>query len=406
MSRTAPPRRTKSKGRAWPSPIGRQDKEFYERQLVQAQQLAAGMWGEFVKLQEAIKGGRKPEYDYAKALDISRQLGLSAAGGIEAPVTADADAKPVPHLRFGGAKATFTSDPQRSVASSKAVVPHKPRLKVFIACMTSQHESSSVQRDLIRNTWMKDLHPVSTGSSWAVATQPLKIGMRFFLGGQQKKLSANLTNEIAKYGDVVVLDAPDHYEGLRTKVLVTMQWVHKHVNTSFLLKVDDDCYVNVNVLVKEAAKLPRRRAYYGFMHSDQEVVQNNPEHKNSENHLPKGMPATFPPYASGAAYMLTQDLVEYLAFPRVQPLRMLNEDAYVGVALLPLDITRHDGYKLIYPLGIRRREGKNRCIDPRTTDFLAIHYVKAVKYECMSIIHDAVKSGKPICASKYCPPGA
>ena len=157
VARTAPPRRTKSKGRAWPSPIGRQDKEFYERQLVQAQQLAAGMWGEFVKLQEATKGGRKPEHDYAKALDISRQLGLSAAGGIEAPVTADADVKPVLRLRDHmltarlryERKITFTSDPVRSAVGGgrTGAEARKPRLQVFIACMSSQHGSASAQRD-------------------------------------------------------------------------------------------------------------------------------------------------------------------------------------------------------------------------------------------------------------------
>jgi len=328
---------------------------------VQAQQLAAGMWGEFVKLQEAIKGGRKPEHDYAKALDIARQLGLSAAGGIEAPVTADADVKPVLRLRDHmltarlryERKITFTSDPVRSAVGGgrTGAEARKPRLQVFIACMSSQHGSASAQRDLIRNTWMTSLnqnkgqgprHGLVSG--WGSAKAPVKVGMRFFLGGPQAGMSADLQEEIAKHGDIVVLDAPDNYDELRVKVLTAMQWVHKHVNTSFLLKVDDDCYVNVNVLVKEAAKLPRRRAYYGSIDT-RKVIKKNRRIKWSENNLPADFPDTFPPYALGPAYVLSGDLVEYLAFPSVAPLPLLNEDAYIGQCrapgLRPFDLHVH-----------------------------------------------------------------
>ena len=63
-------------------------------------------------------------------------------------------------------------------------------------------------------------------------------------------------------GDVVVLDALDSYTELRTKVMVAMQWVQNNILAQFLLKTDDDCYINVAMLTKEVARLPRKLFLY------------------------------------------------------------------------------------------------------------------------------------------------
>ena len=50
-------------------------------------------------------------------------------------------------------------------------------------------------------------------------------------------------NELA--GDVLALDVPDDYEGLPQKTLATIKWVHDNTEFAHILKVDDDCFVNV-----------------------------------------------------------------------------------------------------------------------------------------------------------------
>lgn len=52
------------------------------------------------------------------------------------------------------------------------------------------------------------------------------------------------------------------------------------------------------------------------------------------------MPDVFPPYASGGGYVLSRDLVVLVAFPQVEPVLMTNEDAYLGIVLLPYNVIR------------------------------------------------------------------
>lgn len=46
-------------------------------------------------------------------------------------------------------------------------------------------------------------------------------------------------------GDVLVLDAPDDYEGLPQKTLKAVEWVSTQTAYSHMLKIDDDCFLNV-----------------------------------------------------------------------------------------------------------------------------------------------------------------
>lgn len=45
-------------------------------------------------------------------------------------------------------------------------------------------------------------------------------------------------------GDVVYLDAPDHYEGLPQKTLAALRWVRDNTGYAHIVKVDDDCFLN------------------------------------------------------------------------------------------------------------------------------------------------------------------
>lgn len=46
-------------------------------------------------------------------------------------------------------------------------------------------------------------------------------------------------------GDIVHLDAPDDYEGLPQKTLKAVEWVFGNTDFSYMLKIDDDCFLNV-----------------------------------------------------------------------------------------------------------------------------------------------------------------
>ncbi|MTH80238.1 glycosyltransferase family 2 protein [Paracoccus aestuariivivens] len=87
--------------------------------------------------------------------------------------------------------------------------------------------------------------------SWARKLQHLGIPYVFVTGGDEDKLT----------GDLLQLGCPDDYEHLPEKVLATIRWVHEHTNFSFMLKIDDDCFLNVDEFFLEHSY--RNHDYYG-----------------------------------------------------------------------------------------------------------------------------------------------
>ncbi|QBF34247.1 glycosyltransferase family 2 protein [Thalassococcus sp. S3] len=62
-------------------------------------------------------------------------------------------------------------------------------------------------------------------------------------------------------GDVVYLDAPDDYEGLPLKTLATVDWVTRNTPFTHMLKIDDDCFLNVDQFFHSHSY--RKFDYYG-----------------------------------------------------------------------------------------------------------------------------------------------
>lgn len=86
---------------------------------------------------------------------------------------------------------------------------------------------------------------------WAGKLQALGIPYVFVIGGEETRLD----------GDVLQLDCPDDYEHLPEKVLATIRWVQENTNFGFMLKVDDDCFLNVGEFFLEHSY--RNHDYYG-----------------------------------------------------------------------------------------------------------------------------------------------
>ncbi len=62
-------------------------------------------------------------------------------------------------------------------------------------------------------------------------------------------------------GDIVHLDAPDTYEGLPSKTLAAVRWVHDNTSFAHMLKIDDDCFLNAEAFFDSLSY--RKFDYYG-----------------------------------------------------------------------------------------------------------------------------------------------
>ncbi len=54
-------------------------------------------------------------------------------------------------------------------------------------------------------------------------------------------------------GELVELDAPDDYEGLPQKTLAAIAWVRDHTAHTHMMKIDDDCFLNVDAVFDDPA---------------------------------------------------------------------------------------------------------------------------------------------------------
>lgn len=265
------------------------------------------------------------------------------------------------------------------------------KTNIFIICISAQSVRGAKQRSRVRATWAKQIRE---------EFEDTVIDVRFFVGTGRRKqdkdskpVSDDVMAEKKAYNDLVIIDAPDDYSGLINKVRTSFQWVLNDRGVNFVAKLDDDCYVNVANLIVELQKYKhQKRLYFGKIMNGGKILRHS---RNAEPNLPKSMD-WYPPYASGAGYVLSTDLAHAVAFPAVKLVDMINEDAHLGIVLLPFDVKRVNSPKLhIY--------GLNQCIPPE--DALVIHYVKDKSdHDCFQDLHTNITSGQPVCKSRYCGP--
>ena len=95
---------------------------------------------------------------------------------------------------------------------------------------------------------------------------------------------------------------------------------------SYVLKTDDDSFVDVPRLLQRLEGIPREKVFFGFPMGGMPARESNgvPKIDNPHNL------GEWPPYMSGAGYILTADIVDILAYPRV-PLQFIKVcPGYVG----------------------------------------------------------------------------
>lgn len=173
---------------------------------------------------------------------------------------------------------------------------------------------------------------------------------------------------MAVHNDIVVLDVNDTFVALPVKVEAMFNWVATHHPSDYVAKVDDDTYVNLEELLSEIDPLPRQLLYYGSMRAG--PVVRTKGHRNAEPWLPAAM-TSFAPYAGGTGYVLSWDLVQVVAFPRLPHLRMLNEvSACVLLGKMCCDTEQQGGW------GCRMRTLGSSC---SLTTFIGTTRIKSFR---------------------------
>ena len=197
----------------------------------------------------------------------------------------------------------------------------------FLIVLIVSDPTKAATRKVIRETWLS-VHYDKVKHFFVVGSK-----------GLTEEVRQNIIDENSVHHDVLILDStPESYTSLTEKVLTAINWLHSNYKFDFLLKCDDDSFVRILPLLEELQKQPQKLLYWGFFKGGSTVFQKG-KWKDSEWFLCD----TYLPYALGGGYILSSDLVEFLA--RNAPLlqHYKSEDVSVGVWLSSLKIHRvHD----------------------------------------------------------------
>ncbi|XP_056148027.1 UDP-GalNAc:beta-1,3-N-acetylgalactosaminyltransferase 2 [Lampris incognitus] len=138
---------------------------------------------------------------------------------------------------------------------------------------------------------------------------------------------ASLREENLRHGDMVFVDVVDTYRSVPSKLLQFYKWSVGNAEFNLLLKTDDDCYIDVDsVLMKIDRKgLKRSNFWWGNFRQSWAV-----DRIGKWQELEYASPA-YPAFACGSGYVVSRDLVQWLATNAEKLKAYQGEDVSMGI---------------------------------------------------------------------------
>ncbi|KAK4010686.1 hypothetical protein OUZ56_019817 [Daphnia magna] len=201
---------------------------------------------------------------------------------------------------------------------------------VFIATLSAT--GNFLKRNMIRQTWRKHLKTANEDGLLRMARSV------FLVGTSNDTLTQSQIEEESKtYGDIIQVEIPDFYENLSLKMAALLNWLYKNcANVDFVLKVDDDVYVNVRNLAQFI------QSYRQFNHSIFGVasVPFTPDRDGKWKVTYQEWPwNTYPGYLGGPAYLLHGSaILPLLAACQTTPMLSLEDLYWTGICAEKADV--------------------------------------------------------------------
>lgn len=208
----------------------------------------------------------------------------------------------------------------------------------FLLIMVHSSPVNFMDRESIRLSWGREDNAINQGS-WTNLERSWKT---VFLVGQSNssKLNNLLKQEARVYKDIVIGDFLDTYRNLSLKTLLGLRWALRYCHSKYILKTDEDCYVNILSLVQWLHNYhvtnSSQALYAGNIQREMEVVRDK-----SHRYYVSAMDfkkRAYPPYASGGGYVFSASLLpELLKASQKVPIIPV-EDACFGLYMQRIGI--------------------------------------------------------------------
>ncbi|XP_036402965.1 UDP-GalNAc:beta-1,3-N-acetylgalactosaminyltransferase 2 [Megalops cyprinoides] len=136
-----------------------------------------------------------------------------------------------------------------------------------------------------------------------------------------------LEQESRRHGDMVFVDVVDTYRNVPSKLLQFYKWSIGNADFSLLLKTDDDCYIDVDAVLMKIDHKGLRRSNFWWGNFRQSWAV---DRVGKWQELEYASPA-YPAFACGSGYVVSRDLVEWLASNAEKLKAYQGEDVSMGI---------------------------------------------------------------------------
>ncbi|XP_072176391.1 beta-1,3-galactosyltransferase 1-like [Diadema setosum] len=166
----------------------------------------------------------------------------------------------------------------------------------------------------------------------------VRVRTVFMLGSTSNHpVQREIDQEYDLFRDIVQEDMIDSYQNLTRKTIMGLKWVTNHCRQAkFAIKADDDVILNMPRIINMLSKAPLHNYTAGHAYVNAAVIRNkHDKFYTSKEFYPN---STYPPYLTGAAYIMSTDLVEATYRTAVTTTLFPWEDVFVGMCLQKMGI--------------------------------------------------------------------
>ncbi|XP_071494468.1 beta-1,3-galactosyltransferase 6-like [Diadema antillarum] len=200
-------------------------------------------------------------------------------------------------------------------------------LSAFVVVLVMSGPKLLAGRQALRETWLM--------------LKTDEVLVRFVIGtdGLSAEQMQLLAHEQEKFKDLLFLpDLTDSFSALTQKLIDMFVWLDHNVDYSFVLKVDDDSFVRLDMVLAELQGKNREKFFWGFFDGRARVHRAG---KYAETDWV--LCDRYLPYAKGGGYVLSSDLVQFVSDNSRYLKKYKGEDVSLGSWLAAVEVNReHD----------------------------------------------------------------
>ncbi|XP_075503411.1 hydroxyproline O-galactosyltransferase GALT6-like [Primulina tabacum] len=347
--------RTKKVAGDWPFP-------FVENKLF-VLTLIAGLEGYHV----SVDGRHITSFPYRTGFTLEDATGLSLNGDIDVQYIFAASL-PTSHPSFA---------PQKHLDLSgrwKAPPIREGPVELFIGILSAGNHFA--ERMAMRKSWMQ--HKLIK-SSIVVA--------RFFVAlHARKEVNVEVNKEANFFGDIVIVPYMDNYDLVVLKTVAICEYGVRALSANYIMKGDDDTFVRVDAIIKEAKKVPNTRSLYvGNINYHNKPLRSGKWAVTYEEWPEE----EYPPYANGPGYIISSDIANLILSDfEKHKLRLFKmEDVSMGMWVGKVNSSRPVEY--VHSL----KFCQFGCIE----DYYTAHYQSPRQMICLW--NKLRRRGRPLCCN-------